>query len=648
MKRVRRIFRSSCVLLGAVLVTSLAGPIGAASATEVATVTFEGSGWGHGVGLSQYGAYGASRDGWTAEQITSHFYNGTTLEVMGAEGSSVSAAEDIWVGLDRNLDSVTLIARTIDWSDPAALTVHRAADEMTWELADGDRLEISRVEDNTCDLTFSGSFEETVEGGSCRLDITWDGDAEFPTRAVEVDGCEFVDWNGKENDPSVGYLYRPCVYARGYMVIRPPGDGSVGPFDMSMVMGLEDYMLGISEMPYWWGRAANGGMAALESQVIAARSYARELQLYRGTPGSNSCGAWCHVRDDTYDQRYIGWGHGWSTWIEAVENTELKVMTHPDAATSPYAANDTENIVRGYYSSSSGGKTENAHEVLVGGSSPRPYHSSVDDKWALDPSLNFRASWSFDFSADYVASRVGLDSLTSIIVTERNTSGSARTVEFSGVDDGVASTKTLTSKDVRLTFGLYSIYFDVSFGTPSPFADIVGSVHYDDIVFIADAGITSGCNPPQNTLFCPETNVTRGQMAAFLVRALDLTDDGGKDWFDDDNGSTFEADINKLAQSAITFGCNEAQTEFCPSDVVTRGQMAAFLVRAFGYSDAGSGDWFNDDNDSMFENDIDMLRVAGVTFGCNPPDNTRFCPEDPVRREQMASFLARALNGSTS
>ncbi len=645
---VRSLFRSSCALIGLVLVTSLATSVSPAAADELDTVVFEGSGWGHGVGLSQYGAYGASRDGWSAEEITQHFYKGTTLEVLGAEGGNLSAPDDLWVGLDRDLESVTLVARTINWSEPeATLTVTRASDGMTWEVASGDRISITRL-DTTCELVFSGSIDDTSEG-SCDLDLTWDGDAGFPTRAVEVDGCLFADWNGSETDPSLNYLYRPCIYARGHMVIRPTERGSAGRFDMSVVMDIEDYMLGISEMPYYWGSPENGGMAALEAQAIAARSYARELHLYRDEPGigTNGCKAWCHVRDDTYDQRYVGWGHGWSTWIAATQNTAGTVMTHPDAATSIYSANDTENIVRGYYSSSSGGKTENGHEVLIGGADPREYYSSVDDGWSLT-SLNPRASWSFDFSAEHVASKVGLDTLTSIAVVERHTSGSAKLIEFAGTKDGETSTKTYTGRDSRLKFGLYSIYFDVAFGSPSPFSDIVGSVHYDDVVFIADAGITAGCNPPQNTQFCPEGHVTRGQMAAFLVRALDLTADGDKDWFSDDDGSIFESDINKLAQSAITFGCNEAQTSFCPDDPVSRGQMAAFLVRAFGYTDPGTGDWFVDDDGSMFENDIDKLRVAGVTFGCNPPGNTRFCPEDPVRRDQMASFLARALNGSTS
>ena len=70
--------------------------------------------------------------------------------------------------------------------------------------------------------------------------------------------------------------------------------------------------------------------------------------------------------------------------------------------------------------------------------------------------------------------------------------------------------------------------------------------------------------------------------------------------------------------------------------------MAAFLVRSFGYTDTGGGDLFIDDDLSIFENDIDRLGTAGVTRGCNPPTNNRYCPSGRVTREQMAAFLHRA------
>ncbi|HSJ34908.1 MAG TPA: S-layer homology domain-containing protein [Acidimicrobiia bacterium] len=177
------------------------------------------------------------------------------------------------------------------------------------------------------------------------------------------------------------------------------------------------------------------------------------------------------------------------------------------------------------------------------------------------------------------------------------------------------------------------------------FTDDDGNVHESNIEAIAAEGITRGCNPPVNDLFCPSDPVTRGQMAAFLVRAMGYTDDGGGDRFTDDDNSVFKSDIDKLATAGVTLGCNPpANTRFCPDTFVSRGQMAAFLVRAMGYTDDGGGDRFTDDDNSVFESDIDKLATASVTLGCNPPANTRFCPTELVLRDQMASFLARALN----
>lgn len=114
--------------------------------------------------------------------------------------------------------------------------------------------------------------------------------------------------------------------------------------------------------------------------------------------------------------------------------------------------------------------------------------------------------------------------------------------------------------------------------------------------------------------------------------------------FGDTTSSVFATDIEWLSGAGITKGCNPPlNTMYCPDSYVTRGQMAAFLVRAMGYTDAGSGDLFVDDDGSVFESDIDRLAVAGVTRGCNPPDNTMFCPNARVTRGQMAAFLHRAL-----
>jgi hypothetical protein len=105
----------------------------------------------------------------------------------------------------------------------------------------------------------------------------------------------------------------------------------------------------------------------------------------------------------------------------------------------------------------------------------------------------------------------------------------------------------------------------------------------------------------------------------------------------------FQADIDALAASGITKGCNPPDnTMYCPEETVTRGQMAAFLTRALDLP-AGTPDAFSDDDTSVFQADIDALGASGITKGCNPPDNTMYCPNDSVTRGQMAAFLYRAL-----
>ena len=176
------------------------------------------------------------------------------------------------------------------------------------------------------------------------------------------------------------------------------------------------------------------------------------------------------------------------------------------------------------------------------------------------------------------------------------------------------------------------------------FVDDDVSTFQADIEWLAGAGITSGCNPPINDMFCPSSPVTRGQMAAFLHRALPDLPVGSARSFVDDDGSVFEDDIEWLASVGVTVGCNPPINDmFCPSSPVTRGQMAAFLHRALPDLPVGSARSFVDDDGSVFEDDIEWLASVGVTVGCNPPDFDEFCPSSPVTRGQMAAFLHRAL-----
>ncbi|MEZ4446965.1 MAG: S-layer homology domain-containing protein [Polyangiaceae bacterium] len=170
------------------------------------------------------------------------------------------------------------------------------------------------------------------------------------------------------------------------------------------------------------------------------------------------------------------------------------------------------------------------------------------------------------------------------------------------------------------------------------FSDICQSPFRADIEWLAAQGITSGCG---NGQFCPADLVTREQMAGFLATALGLPP-SNQDFFVDDDASVFEGSIDAIAAAGITSGCAQAPPRFCPETTVTRGQMAAFLANALNLAPANA-DTFVDDDGSPFEAAIEAIYAAGITSGCaaNPP---RFCPNQSLTREQMASFLRRAFD----
>jgi hypothetical protein len=157
---------------------------------------------------------------------------------------------------------------------------------------------------------------------------------------------------------------------------------------------------------------------------------------------------------------------------------------------------------------------------------------------------------------------------------------------------------------------------------------------------IAAVGITKGCNPPANDEYCPGGSLTRAQMASLFVRALGLTpnDDGP---FTDVGDSVHARDINAIAAAGITKGCNPpANDRYCPDSKVTRGQIAAFLVRAFDIARTET-DFFQDDTDTVFEDDINALAAAGITSGCN---DGAYCTSRVLSRAVMAVFMARVLD----
>jgi hypothetical protein len=204
---------------------------------------------------------------------------------------------------------------------------------------------------------------------------------------------------------------------------------------------------------------------------------------------------------------------------------------------------------------------------------------------------------------------------------------------YESVDLTASSTGTMRIEVRHERFDASSEPYGLAWLLTSPYTDVGDSAFYDDILFLAREGITSGCGGGR---FCPNDAVTRGEMAAFLARALDLPSASG-DHFDDDEGSTFEASINAVAEAGIASGCGPDR--FCPTRAVTRAEMASFLVAAFDVPPS-SADHFGDDDASIHEDDINALATAGLASGCT---SSRYCPESSVTREQMAAFLNRAL-----
>lgn len=142
-----------------------------------------------------------------------------------------------------------------------------------------------------------------------------------------------------------------------------------------------------------------------------------------------------------------------------------------------------------------------------------------------------------------------------------------------------------------------------------PFRDDDGLPYERDIALLAAAGITAGCSSDR---YCPYGYVSRAQMASFLQRALGLSG-SSIDFFWDDTFSGHESAINAIAVASISTGCGDGR--YCPESTVSRGEIAAFLNRALDLPPA-SRDYFWDDNGSPHEASINAIAQAGIASGC--------------------------------
>jgi SpoIID/LytB domain protein len=385
-------------LLGILTVLVLwAAGLPAATAAD-GDLTFNGRGFGHGRGMSQWGAYGYSVDlGADSRAILDHYYGGTShatnagnpqisVELLGLRGR-----ETLLTGPGLTVNGIPLGRN--------AVRVRGVASN-TFEVLVGD----------TCAgpwTLWTGAAGGRVGSGA--------------TVGGELRLCE---------------LGSIRAY-RGTMVIV---DG--GGFQTTVnTLAMDDYLRGVlpREMPASWGSAGGGrGMEALEVQAVAARSYALSSQW---TPYARTCDSTaCQV----YTGAYTRPDGGAVSWIE-----DGRTDTAVFATTGQVRRRADGSVARTEFSASSGGWT-------AGGEFP-----AVEDRGDAT-AANPNRSWSVTLTQAQVAAALGVTSVSAARVTQRNGLGADGGRVLQIVFDTSSGQRILTGEQARTALGLKSSWFTIN------------------------------------------------------------------------------------------------------------------------------------------------------------------------------------------
>ncbi|MGZ5297763.1 MAG: SpoIID/LytB domain-containing protein, partial [Actinomycetota bacterium] len=267
----------------------------AVSARAGDPTTFYGSGWGHGLGLSQWGAYGLASDGWSSTQIVTHFYSGTRVtKVADPPG-------DIRIALAAGEDVIHLTAE----AGPVRLSVEEpVGGTLVGQLPAGE---------TWIERSVHGAYEVHDAAGAVVGGKTWGSESSdlFAT---------YADHGARVTVPEGG-----ATYNRGTLEFNLTMCANGCSLRLILQVPFEEYLLGIGEVPSSWP------VEALRAQAIAARSFALyKVRKYGIQPSCN-----CDLTDGSNDQVYIGWdkegGLDGRRWVKAVRSTAGSIVTYEGA-----------------------------------------------------------------------------------------------------------------------------------------------------------------------------------------------------------------------------------------------------------------------------------------------------------------------------
>ncbi|MGH2595618.1 MAG: SpoIID/LytB domain-containing protein [Actinomycetota bacterium] len=313
--------------------------------------TLYGSGWGHGLGLSQWGAYGLASEGWTSKQILTHFYSGTKVAEMS------DPPGDVRIALTSGETAIHLTAA----AGPVRLSIdHQVGGKLVGKIPDGQTWVVKVVD---------GAYEIHDAAGDVVGGTTWGSESSDLF-------ASYADHGARVTVPEGG-----ATYSRGFLEFNLMACTGGCSLRLILQVPFEQYLLGIGEVPSSWP------MEALRAQATAARSFA--LYKIRTYGVQATCN--CHLTDGSNDQVYIGWdmegGPDGKRWVKAVRSTAGQIVTYKGA------------VALTVFTASDGGHTEDLNVQWGTPLSTYPYLAGVCDPGDYT-AANPWTDWNRQFSAN--------------------------------------------------------------------------------------------------------------------------------------------------------------------------------------------------------------------------------------------------------